>query len=243
MRRDSISGSAVWHSACPRDCVQVLAASERKRRIRDHKEEAQQNQSDAKQKVRYAVVGLGYIAQAAIYPKGENALRLLVQGRSNIGGIVMSSTSRRRMRAAALVLTLCALVFSISLAVTLAVAANDKPGPARRSEPAGSPGAGQSATLTASLVDPVNNAKEKTATVKVEVTGVKLIDPALTNKKPTKGQGHLHYRVDDGPVIATTTTKLSFHELTPGKHKIVVMLANNDHSPTGLEQTLEVTVP
>ena len=54
---------------------------------------------------------------------------------------------------------------------------------------------------------------------------------------------HLHYRVDDGPVIATTATKLSFHELTPGLHKIVVMLANNDHSPSGLEQTLEITVP
>ena len=68
------------------------------------------------------------------------------------------------------------------------------------------------------------------------MTGVKLIYPALTNKRPTKGQGHLHYRVDDGPVIATTTTKLSFHELTSGKHQIVVMLANNDHSPTGLER-------
>jgi hypothetical protein len=97
--------------------------------------------------------------------------------------------------------------------------------------------------LTASLVNPVENAKEKTATVQVKVSGVKLIDPAMTNKKPTKGQGHLHYRVDGGPVIATTAPKLSFHELTPGKHQIVVMLANNDHSPTGLEQTLEVTVP
>jgi ribulose-5-phosphate 4-epimerase/fuculose-1-phosphate aldolase len=65
----------------------------------------------------------------------------------------------------------------------------------------------------------------------------------MTNKRPTKGQGHLHYRVDNGPVIATTTTKLSFHELTPGKHQIVVMLANNDHSPAGPQQTLEITVP
>ena len=100
-----------------------------------------------------------------------------------------------------------------------------------------------SATLTASLVDPETTAKEKTATVKVSVAGVKLIDPAMTNKRPTKGQGHLHYRVDSGPVIATTTTKLSFHELTPGKHQIVVMLANNDHSPAGPQQTLEITVP
>ena len=152
----------------------------------------------------------------------------------------MSSTNRKSVMSIALGLTLCALMLSISLAVTLAVAASDQPEPARSSHPTW---VRQSPTLTASLVDPVMNAKEKTATVKVEVTGVKLIDPAMTNKKPTKGEGHLHYRVDEGPVIATTAPKLSFHELTPGKHKIVVMLANNDHSPTGLEQTLEVTVP
>ena len=154
----------------------------------------------------------------------------------------MSSTSLKDVRTVTLVLTLCALMLSLSLALTLAVAANDEPGSAVMESYLGT-SAGQSATMTASLVDPAINAKEKTATVKVEVTGVKLIDPALTNKRPTKGEGHLHYRVDDGPVIATTTTKLSFHELTPGKHKIVVMVANNDHSPSGLEQTLEITVP
>jgi hypothetical protein len=97
--------------------------------------------------------------------------------------------------------------------------------------------------LAASLVDAEKNAMEKTATVEVRVTGVELIDPAKTSKQPMKGQGHLHYQVDSGPVIATTSPKLSFHELTPGKHKIVVMLANNDHSPAGLQQVLEITVP
>ena len=103
--------------------------------------------------------------------------------------------------------------------------------------------AASGATLTATLVDAEMNAKEQTATVKVAIGGAKLIDPAMTNKKPTKGQGHLHYQVDDGPVIATTTTKLSFHGLKPGKHQIVVMLANNDHSPAGPQQTLEITIP
>jgi hypothetical protein len=104
-------------------------------------------------------------------------------------------------------------------------------------------GAASSATLTVSLVDPVKNAQEKTATVEVQVAGVQLIDPALTNKQPTKSQGHLNYQVDSGPVVATTTTKHSFHNLTPRKHKIVVMLANNDQSPAGPERTLEITVP
>jgi hypothetical protein len=131
----------------------------------------------------------------------------------------------------------------MSLVVALAVAAHAEPGVPPGSLNQATRKAAQSATLTASLVNPAENAKEKTATVQVKVSGVKLIDPAMTNKRPTKGQGHLHYRVDGGPVIATTAPKLSFHELTPGKHQIVVMLANNDHSPTGLEQTLEVTVP
>lgn len=148
----------------------------------------------------------------------------------------------RSFRTVALVVTLCALMISLSLVVALAVAAHVET-TTNETRPAASNSVAQAATLTASLVDPAASAREKTATVKVQVTGVKLIDPALTNKRPTKGQGHLHYRVDDGPVIATTTTKLSFHELTSGKHRIVVMLANNDHSPTGLEQALEITVP
>lgn len=151
-------------------------------------------------------------------------------------------TLRRSFRAVWLILTVCALMISLSVAVAFAVAAHVEPA-TNESDSAANATAAQASTLTAALVDPAANAKEKTATVTVQVAAVKLIDPALSNKRPTKGEGHLHYRVDDGPVIATTATKLSFHELTPGKHKIVVMLANNDHSPTGLEQTLEVTVP
>lgn len=77
----------------------------------------------------------------------------------------------------------------------------------------------------------------------VKVTGIKIVDPAEANEKPVAGQGHLHYQVDDGPVIATTTMKLSFHGLTPGAHKIVVTLAGNDHNPLGPQQTLNVTIP
>ena len=86
-------------------------------------------------------------------------------------------------------------------------------------------------------------AKKQAATVKVDVAGIKMVDPATVNEKPMAGQGHLHYQVDDGPVIATTTTKLSFHGLKPGAHHIKVMLAANDHSPLGPEKMLDVTVP
>jgi hypothetical protein len=98
-------------------------------------------------------------------------------------------------------------------------------------------------TLTAMLVDAEKKAAQKAATVDVKVSGIKLTDPAAANEKAMAGQGHLHYQVDNGPIIATTTTKLSFHGLTSGAHKIVVMLAGNDHNPLGPQQTLDVTIP
>jgi hypothetical protein len=98
-------------------------------------------------------------------------------------------------------------------------------------------------TLTATLVDAEKKAAQKAATVDVKVNGLELIDPGKVKEMPKAGQGHLHYQVDSGPVIATTVTKLSFHGLTPGTHKIVVTLAGNDHKPLGPEQTLEITIP
>ena len=96
--------------------------------------------------------------------------------------------------------------------------------------------------LTAALVDPEKNSARSAATVSVKVTGVTLTDPATVNEVPKAGQAHLHYQVDNGPVVATTASKLSFHGLTPGEHKIVVMLAANDHSPLGPQATLSVRV-
>jgi len=99
------------------------------------------------------------------------------------------------------------------------------------------------ATLAAQLVDANAKAQKKAATVEVKVTGIKLVDPAAAKEKPKAGQGHLHYQLDSDPIIATTATKLSFHELPPGQHQVKVMLAANDHSPLGPEQTLTVVVP
>ena len=124
-------------------------------------------------------------------------------------------------------------------------AASPKPAekPAMQGEKGKGVKAGHAAKLVASLVDAEAKARQQAATVKVDVTGVKLIDPALVKEKPAPGQAHLHYQVDDGPVIATPTTKLSFHGLKAGSHRIKVMLAANDHSPLGPEQTLDVTIP
>jgi hypothetical protein len=97
-------------------------------------------------------------------------------------------------------------------------------------------------SLKAELVDAAKNGARGAATVKVDVTGVQLVDPAASNEMPKEGEGHLHYQLDNGAVIATTAPKLSFHGLTPGKHTVKVMLAKNDHSPMGPEQTLTVDV-
>jgi len=97
--------------------------------------------------------------------------------------------------------------------------------------------------MTAKLVDPDKKAATGGATVEVTTSGVQLTDPALSNEKPVPGQGHLHYQVDKGPVVATPAAKLSYHDLTPGSHTILVMLVGNDHKPLGPQQQLTVTVP
>src|SRR5262245_20633471 len=97
--------------------------------------------------------------------------------------------------------------------------------------------------IDASLTDADAKAKKGEATVQVKVTGVQMVDPASVQEKPRDGQGHLHYRVDDGPVIATTAAKLSFHELSRGDHRIEVTLAGNDHKPLLPSEELRVTIP
>lgn len=95
-------------------------------------------------------------------------------------------------------------------------------------------------SLTATFVDKTKDPSDRTAAVAVEVSGVSLVDPATTDGKPKADQAHLHYQLDDGPVIATTTPKLSFHHLKAGSHRMVVMLAGNDHKQVGAEKTLEL---
>ena len=103
--------------------------------------------------------------------------------------------------------------------------------------------AAQTATLKATLVDAAKKAEAKTATVQVTVRGVKLIDPDKTHGQAKKGEGHLHYQLDNGPVIATTAPKLSFHGLSSGQHTLVVMLAGNNHEPLGPKEALTFDIP
>ncbi len=95
-------------------------------------------------------------------------------------------------------------------------------------------------SLSASLIDRDAKARKGWATVEVKVDGLELVDSPTGQLRD--GEGHLHYRVDDGFVIATTAKKLSFHALSPGKHRIEVRLVGNDHLDLGPVSTLDVTV-
>ena len=98
-------------------------------------------------------------------------------------------------------------------------------------------------SMTAKLIDPEKKATSRAATVEVTVSGIELVDPAMSMEKAAPGQGHVHYQGDQGPIIGTPSPKLSFHELTPGAHTINVVLAGNDHKPLGPQQRLNVTIP
>ena len=57
-------------------------------------------------------------------------------------------------------------------------------------------------TFEASLENPEAKASKAEATVKIQVSGIQLVDPASVQEKPKAGQGHLHYRVDaENPVV------------------------------------------
>jgi hypothetical protein len=105
------------------------------------------------------------------------------------------------------------------------------------------PAGGAKPSLTAKLIDADKKAALGNATAEVTTSGIELVDPTISMEKPVPGQGHLHYQVDKGPVIATPSPKLSLHELGPGAHTILVMLVGNDHKPLGPQQQLSVTVP
>ena len=115
--------------------------------------------------------------------------------------------------------------------------------PALQGIDAQTPGGAMKPVMTAKLIDADKKAAARSATVEVTTSGVELTDPAISNEKPVPGQGHLHYQLDKGPIIATPTAKLSFHELAPGPHTILIVLAGNDHKPLGPQQQLTVTVP
>jgi hypothetical protein len=98
------------------------------------------------------------------------------------------------------------------------------------------------ASLRAQLLKPEEYSRRRAAAVKVTVTGVRLVDPDSVNDKAQPGQGHLAYRVDMGPVVATAT-RLTFSRLPKGRHEILVELVANDDTPLGPHDVKRVDIP
>lgn len=103
-------------------------------------------------------------------------------------------------------------------------------------------GGDKAPTLNVKVLDQKENTAQKAISVESEVQNFDLADPHEVNEIVKEGQGHIHYRLDDGPVIATTAKRLSFHEVKPGTHTLTVNLAGNDHKQVGTEQKLSVEV-
>ncbi len=96
----------------------------------------------------------------------------------------------------------------------------------------------RNARAKARLVSMDENAQMRAALVEVDVTGLPAAGTARMTTAPV-----VLLRMDDGPVIATSERKLSFHELDPGQHTITVALETADHIALGPQQTLNVRIP
>ena len=103
----------------------------------------------------------------------------------------------------------------------------------------------------------------RTVLVKVKVSHFKLA-PNQVGRAAKQGEGHLHFSLDGGKYdfpkysgangkLAVTlgvqgkyspsvTPSIAYKGLPPGKHRLEVYLANNDHTNTGVEATTSFTV-
>ena len=96
--------------------------------------------------------------------------------------------------------------------------------------------------LRAQLADKEKNLQRRLAVVDVDVQGVALADPT-SNQYSMPGQGHLRFRLDNGPYILPLNNRIAFEALTPGKHTIEVTLADNNYRLIAPKIELQITVP
>jgi hypothetical protein len=117
---------------------------------------------------------------------------------------------------------------------------------------------------TVKFVTPKNDSTvDGTVRATVQLTNFK-IAPQAVGKAPRPGEGHLHFKMDDGKYdfpkysgpngqIAkklgvtghyspSLTPKIAYKNLPPGKHTLEVYLANNNHTDVGIETEVEFRV-
>jgi hypothetical protein len=161
------------------------------------------------------------------------------------------------MRARAVLLSACALALGVA-----GCGSDDSKSSSSQSDSQAQQPAGPKPTIK--FVSPEDGASLSGAvTAKVQLTNFQ-IAPQAVGKAPRPGQGHLHFKMDDGkfdfpkysgangliakklgvtghysPALAP---KITYKHLPPGKHELEVYLANNNHTNVGVETKVEFTV-
>lgn len=126
------------------------------------------------------------------------------------------------------------------------------------------PAAGAAGKPSVAFVKPSAGATTRsTVTFTVKLTNFEL-DPKDVGKQNKSHRGHLHFQMDGGKfdfpkysgangVLATklgiagkyspsVTPSITYSHLPPGKHRLLVILANNDHSAAGATASIRFTV-
>lgn len=112
-----------------------------------------------------------------------------------------------------------------------------------------SPAAEPIQVIATILVDPETIAQQKAVTVHVKITGIDMADqvpPSADAPLPPSASAHqarVHYRVDQGPIIDTPATTLTFRDLSSGTHAVTVQLVDDRQQPIGPSQLLMVVIP
>lgn len=75
-------------------------------------------------------------------------------------------------------------------------------------------------------------------TAEVEIKNFKIVN--RLGQDPKKGEGHIHWIVDNGEAIPSTSDTFVATRLTSGEHTIVAELHQNNHSPLDPPVTADV---
>ncbi len=101
---------------------------------------------------------------------------------------------------------------------------------------------GTSTNFGVRLVKTEEFAKQHKALVEAQVYGLELVSPGQ-NQAPNEYQGHIVYRVDNGPEQTAANERFEIAGLSLGNHTIAVHLADNEGHAISPEHRLLVRIP
>lgn len=151
---------------------------------------------------------------------------------------------------------LLALVAACAISVLVIAACGDDDG--------GGDGGANEESAAVTITSPEDGATQNgTVTATVDLEDFE-IDPAAVGMANADRHGHLHFSVDggqydnskysgangelaeqlgtDGQYSPSTEPTITYRGLPPGEHTLEVVLANNDHSPTGASDSVSFRI-